>query len=66
MIFSMKDEQDTIQWTPDLLKHATKFYKELFGPAPSSGIKLSDDMWGVNEKLSTEDRAKLDWPFCEK
>ena len=41
MIFSMKDDQVTIQGTPDLLKHATKFYKDLFGHVSSSGIKLS-------------------------
>ena len=51
-IFSLQHDQETIQGTPDLLLHATDFYKNLFGPAHNVDIRLTDDIWGPEEQLS--------------
>src|SRR3954469_10368710 len=45
MIFSMKDGENEIQGTHDLLLHATNYYKNLFGPAGGFSVRLSDDNW---------------------
>jgi hypothetical protein len=65
-IFSLQDGSNTIQRTPDLLNHATLFYKSLFAPQVSNNIKLRDDVWDTEEKLSKEERNNLDSPFTEE
>jgi hypothetical protein len=57
-IFSLQDGSNTIQGTHELLDHATLFYKNLFGPQASNNIKLRDDVWNIDERLSEEDRNR--------
>jgi hypothetical protein len=64
-IFSLKDGDNIIQGTPDLLEHATAFYKNLFGPANDSGIRLADETWSLEEKIDDLDRESMDRPFSE-
>ncbi|KAK1642044.1 hypothetical protein QYE76_059849 [Lolium multiflorum] len=52
--------------TPDLLDHATAFYKDLFGPAIDSGIRLEDDIWSPEEKIDDLDREVMDRAFSEE
>ena len=66
MIFSLKDRDNEIQGTHDLLLHATNYYKNLFGPAGGFSVRLSDDNWQAWEKLNDEDREKMGVPFTEK
>uniref|UniRef100_A0A452XZ01 Uncharacterized protein n=1 Tax=Aegilops tauschii subsp. strangulata TaxID=200361 RepID=A0A452XZ01_AEGTS len=54
-----------IEGTKNLLKHATKFYKDLFGPASGNLCKLKEDMWESNEKLTDIDNFILTRPFSE-
>jgi hypothetical protein len=65
-MFSLKKGSKNIQGTPALLEHATNFYKNLFGPVHDTGVRLRDDTWGENEKLSEEDRINLDRSFSEQ
>jgi hypothetical protein len=65
-IFSLKDGDKIIQGTPDLLDHATAFYKNLFGPAIDYGIRLANDTWSAEEKMDDLDRESMDRPFSEE
>jgi hypothetical protein len=65
-IFSLKDGETVIQGTPDLLDHATAFYKELFGPATDSGIRLDSNIWSPEEKIDDLDREVMDRVFSEE
>jgi hypothetical protein len=57
---------ETVQGTPDLLAHATSFYKDLFGPQQMSQARLSDDVWSDSECLNDADRRELDLPFSDE
>jgi len=39
-IFSLKHEDQIIEGDGALVDHATKFYKELFGPSTPSGVQM--------------------------
>jgi hypothetical protein len=53
-IFSLQDRPRTIQGTPDLLRHATSFYKNLFGPQVTAGTRLREYMWSNGDELSEQ------------
>ena len=55
-----------IKGTNNLIKHATDFYKELFGPAPGNTFHLDPDTWGQDEKLTAEENEFLTRPFSEE
>jgi hypothetical protein len=65
-IFSLQNGDEIIQGTPDLLNHATAFYKKLFGPQTSCCTRLRDEIWEESEKLSDFDRADMDREFSEE
>jgi hypothetical protein len=65
-LFSLQNGDEIIQGTPDLLNHATAFYKNLFGPQLSCYTRLRDKVWDENEKLSDIDRADMDRDFTEE
>ena len=48
------------------MKHATDFYKDLFGPAPGNLLQVDPNIWGVEEKLKAEDNENLCRPFSEE
>jgi hypothetical protein len=60
-IFSLQNGSVSVQGTPDLLAHATSFYKELFGPQQMSLARLRNDSWFDSECLN-----EMDLPFSEK
>jgi hypothetical protein len=47
---SLNNEGVLIEGTENLLKHATAYYKTLFGPAPRNLFPISPGLWGENEK----------------
>lgn len=47
--FSLSDCDVTIECIDELLKHATGYHKELFGPAPSNMYHLANGLWAPNE-----------------
>jgi hypothetical protein len=65
-MFSLKDGDNIIQGTPALMKHATVFYKKLFGPVLDSGVRLNDNIWDESEKLDEAGREYLNSPFTEE
>ena len=54
-----------IEGTSNLLKHATEFYKEQFGPASGNLCRLKENMWEPNYKLSNIVDFILTRPFSE-
>uniref|UniRef100_A0A453QLB1 Reverse transcriptase domain-containing protein n=1 Tax=Aegilops tauschii subsp. strangulata TaxID=200361 RepID=A0A453QLB1_AEGTS len=64
-IFSLSCGDEMIEGTKNLLNHATKFYKDLFGPASGNLCKLKEDMSESNEKLTDIDNFILTRPFSE-
>jgi hypothetical protein len=48
-----------IEGTKNLLQHETKYYKDLFGPAPSNMFRLDPNLWKPEEKLNVEDNENL-------
>jgi hypothetical protein len=55
-----------IEGDENLLKHATNYYKELFGPGIGNTIPLDPRMWKDNEKVNEEDNNTLTQPFSEE
>jgi hypothetical protein len=55
-----------IQGTPDLLSHATAFYKKLFGLATDTGIRLDNDICSAEEKINEVERKVMDMEFSEE
>jgi hypothetical protein len=66
LFFSLQNGDELIQGTPDLLNHATAFYKNLFGPQLSCCTRLRDEIWSDEEKLSDIDRVDMDREFTEE
>jgi hypothetical protein len=62
-VLLLKDGDINIEGSENLVKHATNFYKTLFGPAPGNLIGIDNNMWAENEKLSGEDNEELCKPF---
>ena len=62
-MLSLKDGEINIEGTDNLLKHATDFYKNLFGPAPGNLVPIDSDMWEAHENLSAQDNEDLCRPF---
>jgi hypothetical protein len=63
---SLQNGDELIEGTPDLINHATAFYKNLFGPQLSCCTRLRDEIWSDEEKLSDIDRADMDREFTEE
>ena len=49
-----------------MLNHAVNFYKSLFGQAESSGVKLDDDFWMEDEKVTSLENDLLEVDFSEE
>jgi hypothetical protein len=65
-MFSLMNGSEQIQGTPDLLSHATAFYKDLFGPQQLSHTRMREGSWSETECLDDTDRANLDRSFSEE
>jgi hypothetical protein len=46
-----------------MLKHAVAFYKNLFGEEASEGLKLDEEFWEEEEKVTSEENQMLEAPF---
>ena len=48
------------------MKHATDFYKNLFGPESGNPFPLAENLWDRGELASESDNELLTGPFSEK
>jgi hypothetical protein len=62
----LKDGENLIQGTPDLLTHATDFYRKFFGPEVDTGIRLDDGIWTADEQINGLEREVMDGDFSEE
>ena len=65
-IISLLDGDNLIEGDSNLVKHATDFYKTLFGPAPGNMLPLNGDLWDNGEKVDVLDNEELTKHFSEK
>jgi hypothetical protein len=61
----LEREGENIDREDDIIKHATKYYKDLFGPSESPIFSLDPDCWDQNEKITEEENIQLIKPFSE-
>jgi hypothetical protein len=54
-----------VEGDQNLLRLATDYNKNLFGPAPGHNIPMDPFLWNHEEKVSGEDNAWLGRPFTE-
>jgi hypothetical protein len=64
-MYSLKHNDIVIEGTYNLLKHATDYYKILFGPGEGNKMSLDPNIWSIDEKLLLEDTYILDETFLE-
>jgi hypothetical protein len=50
----------------DILTHAVSFYKKLFGKEPRSDLKLGEDFWEDDERVSMEENDMMEADFSEE
>jgi hypothetical protein len=51
--------------TENILKHASEFYKQLFGPGMGDKFGIESDMWGMDDMVTQEENIVLVSPFSE-
>jgi hypothetical protein len=49
-----------------MLTHAVSFYKKLFGKEPRSDLKLGEDFWEDDERVSMEENDMMEADFSEE
>jgi mannosylglycoprotein endo-beta-mannosidase len=65
-ILSLNDNNSVIEGDENLLEHATKYYKELFGPGVGNVFQMNPGLWKDVEKVTDEDNHTLTQPFSEE
>jgi hypothetical protein len=65
-IYSLKNGDQIVQGSDELLKLATKYYKELFGPGDGNMFDLDPNLWLVEENVAMSKNDHLTSPFSEK
>lgn len=58
-IASLEDEGRIIDDNQGMLEHAVDFYKNLFGEEPRSKLKLEENFWEQEEKVTREENERL-------
>ena len=66
MVISLEDNGEIIEGDENLLKHATDYYTNLFGPEVDHNIHIDQTLWNEIEKVSELDNKFLCRPFLEQ
>ena len=64
-IISLEKDGICIEGDENLLKHASEYYSERFGPVPQYDIHLDPSIWNNSLKLFETDNEMLCQPFFE-
>jgi len=64
-IITLENEGTCIEGDDNLLRHASEYYSDLFGPVPQHGIHLDPSIRNNCYKLSDSDNEILCQPFSE-
>lgn len=62
-IFSLQDGENAITGDEALLKHATEYYKTLFGPGEGNNFELDPNFWLPCDKVNEIENEDLVKPF---
>jgi hypothetical protein len=65
-IMYFNSEEGRIEGDDNLLKHATEYYKTLFGHGSGNTISLDPDLWVEGEMVNDLDNEEITKPFFEK
>jgi 4-hydroxyphenylpyruvate dioxygenase-like putative hemolysin len=67
-IFSLQNGERHITGDGNLIKHATKFYKKLFGLGEGNAFDIDESMWPLRVKMMAfgEEEIKRALDFMEK
>ena len=65
LVISLEKDGELIEGDENLLKHASEYYSELFGPVPQHDIHMDCSIWNNTFKLSETDNDALCRPFSE-
>jgi hypothetical protein len=65
-INSLEENGNVIDETDGMLKHAMQFYKAPFGKEAWMNIKLGDEFWSEEEKISSEENERLEAVFTKE
>jgi hypothetical protein len=65
-IFSLMDGEDRVSGTDNLLKHATSFYKALFGLGKGDAFQMDQDLWPIEDRVTTNENDALTGEFTEE
>lgn len=64
-ILSLEKDGEVIEGDDNLVKHASEYYSELFGPVPQNNIQLDSSLWNNSYMVSESDNQNLCLPFSE-
>ena len=65
-IIGLESSDGWIEDNDKMLNHVVDFYKSLFGQEESSGVKLDDDFWMEDEKVTSLENDLLEADFSEE
>jgi hypothetical protein len=65
-IISLEEDGVTYSDNNSILTHAMFYYKRLFGKEERSNVKLGDDFWEEEEKVSMEENQIMEFEFTEE
>jgi hypothetical protein len=65
LFFSLKDGEGIITRDENLLRHATQYYKELFGSGNGNAFNLDSGLWPQEDSVIEEENLHLTKPFEE-
>jgi hypothetical protein len=65
-IFSLEDGGNHITGDDNLIKHATKFYKNLFDPEDGNVFTLDPSLWNEDDFVTEEENMEKIKPFAEE
>jgi hypothetical protein len=66
IIFNLDRDGECMNKDEEMIKHATEYYKNLFGPSDSPTFSLDPDCWEQDEKVNNEENESLIRPFSEE
>jgi hypothetical protein len=65
-IFSLQDGANHITGSENLVKHATAYYKKLFGPREGNVFNLDTSLWSEEDSVTDLEHYDLSKPFTEE
>jgi hypothetical protein len=65
-VFSPQDGENEIEGDENLMKHATLYYKNLFGPSDCPNLSLDPSCWKEEEKITAAENELLKRDFSKE